>query len=438
MTGKLAVRRILQLWQERNSANSHTVRLIFGFSDEALLSSSTLVLMIYLARQLSIDEFGRFSLLYTGLLFATALQTALITQPHHIIYPDLGPHIRSAYTRRLIFVQLSLAIVIVLPLMATCVLMTGPSSYRYGLLALCVTILAYQMQEFFRRVLYSAQKSKAAFQNDLANVVLQTSAIVTLGWNSRLTMVSALLAMAASSTIAAIIGYVQTNDVSNDRDTACPLLEVIEMHWNHGRWLLSSSILGSARTWLYPIATAGMVGAGGVAAYRAIQTLLGPTGLLIRVLDTSCAPQVARVWSVEGPAGVKRFTAQLLLWTVPVIVAFAIVVLVWAPELLTLAFGRQYAEYALLARMMALANVVVFMQTPIVIGLRAMRRSQAIFISMTVSTAIGFTIGLSLIAGLGLIGLGITQIVTASVSLTILTLIMRNGSVWNVALSTGA
>ena len=67
-----------------------------GVADQALISLASFVTMVLLARGLSPEEFGSFTLVYAALLFAGSVQSALITQPHAVLAATRSG---SAYTR---------------------------------------------------------------------------------------------------------------------------------------------------------------------------------------------------------------------------------------------------------------------------------------------------------------------------------------------------
>ena len=57
----------------------------WAVADQLLISATNLATMVLLARGLSQEAFGSFTLIYSVLLFANSLQSGLITQPHNIL-----------------------------------------------------------------------------------------------------------------------------------------------------------------------------------------------------------------------------------------------------------------------------------------------------------------------------------------------------------------
>src|SRR5689334_17508749 len=74
-------------------------RSFWALADQVLISGTNFVTMILVARGLSKDAFGDFSLVYCGLLFANLLQTGLITQPHNVLGATRFGQGRRSYVR---------------------------------------------------------------------------------------------------------------------------------------------------------------------------------------------------------------------------------------------------------------------------------------------------------------------------------------------------
>ena len=55
----------------------------WAVADQLLISATNFATMVLLARGLSQEAFGSFTLIYSVLLFANSLQSGLITKPHN-------------------------------------------------------------------------------------------------------------------------------------------------------------------------------------------------------------------------------------------------------------------------------------------------------------------------------------------------------------------
>ena len=123
-------------------------------------------------------EFGGFTLIYSILMFANCVQSGLITQPHNIF----GANRRGAdyvrYTASTAAAQLVLALgFALLTLLAWLI----ARAYRWepgsSLPHLVLPLLAWQFQEFLRRVLYTEGRLTAVLVNDAISYGGQAVAI---------------------------------------------------------------------------------------------------------------------------------------------------------------------------------------------------------------------------------------------------------------------
>src|SRR5215213_1702813 len=58
---------------------------LYGLSDQAVISATSFVTLLVMARALSASAFGAFALVYMVLLFVNSVQSALVTQPHNVL-----------------------------------------------------------------------------------------------------------------------------------------------------------------------------------------------------------------------------------------------------------------------------------------------------------------------------------------------------------------
>src|SRR5678815_3258175 len=58
---------------------------LWALADQVLISGANFVTMLLAFRGMGEARFGEFTLIYTALLFANMMQSALITQPHNVL-----------------------------------------------------------------------------------------------------------------------------------------------------------------------------------------------------------------------------------------------------------------------------------------------------------------------------------------------------------------
>src|SRR5688500_7097536 len=183
---------------------------VWALGDQVLISGTNFVTMILAARGLHPEAFGAFTLVYSALLFANIFQSTLVTQAHNVLGAarsgaDYVRYTTSTAVSQLMIIAAEAAIAGAVAMLAW---LQGWEAAPM-LIALVPAIVAYQIQEFIRRVLYTEGRFTAAFFNDLLSYGTQTILIASL-WlagEGELTGPRILYIIATTTTIGAVVGF---------------------------------------------------------------------------------------------------------------------------------------------------------------------------------------------------------------------------------------
>lgn len=380
-------------------------RNVWALADQALISGTNFVTTILVARGLGDErQFGYFSNVYSGLLFANLLQTALITQPHNVLGTSRFGDDRAGYVRyttTTAYAQLLLAVIA-----AAAALLFVPVAHKLEwhterlLLALVPSIAAWQLQEFVRRVLYSESRTGGAFINDLISYGGQTVGIGILWWLGRLTAVNAMYVLAVTSAAAAAVGAVQLRHSLGGRFDLHAWIE----NWNFGKWLVGSELL----TWLssvqmYMYIAAAVVGAAASGELKAAQTLFGPARVIAFFLATVLPIQFAQALGAGGIRAMDRQLKSITMKLLPVMAAYCLLVAVFAGPLLAL-FGKGFAASRGVLELYSAVAFLTYVQMVAAAALTAKRETRFIFVGSVWGAVIAVAFGAMLIKLLGVYG----------------------------------
>lgn len=398
------------LWQRIHAHRTGITQTGWGLTDQALVSAANFVTMFLLARTLSPGSFGSFTLAYTALLFAGSVQFALIVRPHNVLAALRHNEEYARYTTSVVVGQLLLLGLIVVTAVAGLGLV-----YRLGwgvtpvLTALIPAIVAWQLQECFRRILYTEGRLGGALFNDLISYGGQIAGVVLLWKLQRLTGPAALSVLAVTSTVAAAVGVWQVRRSLARRFD----LRLLRENWTFGKWLLGATTGDWLSTQLYVYLAALLLGPAAAGALKAGQLILGPLNIVCSFLDSVLPVRFARAWSAGGGAALGRRLRAAYALTAPLVGGYCLVVAVAAGLLLRLLYGQTYAGYSTLLALTALFTFTSYLPRIVSAALQAQGISRPIFVAY---------VG----AGLTAIGLGVPSIALAGV----------NGAVIGMILST--
>ena len=387
---------------ERSGILRRLGKVPWAVADQLLISATNFVTMVLLARGLSREDFGRFTLVYEILLFANALQSALVTQAHNVLGATRRGEDYARYTTSTAIGQVLLATIAVLLSLAAwagaCV--AAPDAAPL-LLALAPSILSWQLQEFVRRVLYTEGRLTAAFTNDLISYGVQAVAIAALWQQEALTAPRALHALAATSAVAVFLGAWQICGSLACRADPSAFLE----NWNYGKWLAASAVVSSwlsAELFIY--IAAAVVGVAAAGILRAVTIVFGPTRVLAYVISSVLPIRFARMLADAGPSALRAELKTTYLLALPAMGGYCLLAAIFAEPLLRLLYREKYAGQASVLALYAVYTFIVYVAMIVNAALLANRQTRQVFSSHLYAGLISLPIGLITIVALGVHG----------------------------------
>ena len=211
-------------------------------ADQATFSGTNFALNVLLARWLTSEGYGSFSVAWSVCLILAAVHNALIIEPMMVVGPsDFGTRLGS-YLKRV--TKLNVATVFVMGLVAA-----GASVFyhdlavRDALSALGLALPGYLFLITCRREQYIIDRPIRAFYLSLAYAFLLSAALVALHSSGELVAWNAVLVTGVSLPVA--MWALFRRDLPFDfQPSPHTLAEISIAHWGYGKWLFASALLG--------------------------------------------------------------------------------------------------------------------------------------------------------------------------------------------------
>lgn len=384
---------------------------VWGLGDQALVSLTSFLMLVLLARVLSRDEFGAFVIINGALLFFNALQSGLFTQPHNVLGASLSGADYVRYTSTTLLAQLAFSFLLALLAVAGYLVSGWFDWPALLILAMAPATVAWQIQEFLRRVYYTEDRVRDAFLNDLISYGGQIVVTLLIWRVGLLTGPVAIYILAATSALAACVALWQL------RDRLAPVfdLELVRDNWRFGKWLFGANLVQSGRIQLHLVLIGDLISAAAVGIYRAVQNLVGPTHIMMNAMRSIAMPRAAAIHASDGlPAMYRYLTRVAILGLIP-IVLFLAVVTVMAERLLHLLYAGQYDGYAWLVWLFSIVYLLTYGCQVLTVVLSAMRVTRAVLVAEIVTVAAGLTVGLPVIWFFGIGGALVTDIIASAI-----------------------
>jgi O-antigen/teichoic acid export membrane protein len=353
-------------------------RNIWAAADQILISGGNFLVTVLIARALTPAEFGTFTLVYSALLLANIFQSTLITQAHNVLAADRAGRLYRRYTANtalgqllLVGVEAGLALVVT----GFAALKGWPATPL--LIWVAPLIVAWQLQEFGRRVLYTEGRFAAAFWNDCISYGGQVVVVAAFWYRGGLNGTTAMFAMVSTSAAAAALGAWQ---IRNSLELDLDLSALIE-NWAFGKWLVGGELLQwFASLQLYIYLTAYLIGTHAAGELRAAQTIFGPTRVFAFYLGSVLPIRFARALAQDGPRAVDELLMRTSLRVLPLLGLYCVAVAAFPALVLKLMFGSKYAGTPAVLSLYAFYAFMSYVQALLASALTARRLTRQIFL----------------------------------------------------------
>lgn len=324
-------------------------RANWAVADQAAISLSNFITVYLLARAMPLQDFGVFSLFFTAMMIAVALQNAIISQPHNVLGAKLVGQAYVQYTSALALLQLLLALAFGALAAMVGGLMVGALGLDMGrvIVVLGVAGAPWMTQEFVRRTFYTRSQTRAAFINDVLCYGLQLVGVAALVGRDALTTESVLLVMGGSSLIATALGAWQLRDsisASRRTYTRALLAKAWRDNWGFGRWLTARAALewfrSHGHTWMLAV----MLGPAAVGAYRAAYHFVNILNPIAMAVQSYLPSRSGAVLAEGGKPALARWLRRSFLVAGAAYSLIVVFVIAVSGQMLTLFYGDRFAD----------------------------------------------------------------------------------------------
>jgi len=345
----------------------------WALADQAVVSGSSFITGILLARFLGPETFGLFVLLQSVMLYVNSFQGALIFQPMMSSAPQLPEEARRPYLQGVFALQIMLTFGLV-TITALLALFADALFGFAGLqpsiiLALVAAMIAFQLQDWQRRYFFVEENARSVFFNDMIAYGGQTLLLLLASFNQRLDVASAFWIIAATAFAGFLIGF------SSDRlpPVFSQARSALREGWQAGRDYLAAwqfQLLGNQGVFLIG---AGVVGTQAVGGVRATQNIVGPINILFQVMENIVPIAAAKRYSKDGLPGLIHFLSRITVLGTLSLVPLLLLLSLFAHPLVKTLYGEQYLAFTSLVYWQAVYVFIQFYQRQVFFFLRTVK-----------------------------------------------------------------
>ncbi len=381
-----------------------------------VVSGSSFASTLILARSLDVTQFGRFWLGYTVITLMAAIQHGFMLQPLALRGSVLDDDDFARYAS--VHVILQAMFVTATAVLTGLVALTWEPLRPVGP-ALVVGTVAYELQVFCRRALYTRSRVGSALVNDGVSYGLQAVLFGVAHLTIGLTESRALWIVALTSFLAFLVGYRQLG--LRVRIPIGPVREVVHDDFQIGKWTGTVEGLAIVSTYAWPVILSAVASLRATAGFGVITQIFGPLRLFLRPFDNYYMAVTSRAVALEGTRGVNRILGRAILLFAPPYFVYLLAVGVFGPALLPVVFGEPYRDYAGAIRVFACAAALHLPATVLGAEIQARRLLHVSLIDVAAAAVLTYTVGIFLAIRWELVGVAVTQLLVALLQMGVLT-----------------
>ena len=423
--GKLA-----HLFRRANSNKGRVVRALgragkhgfWALADQGVASLGSFGIFILLSREFArrgtMDELGRFGMLFEWMWILNSVQGALIVYPLQVkgTVGDRATLARLAGAAVVLTLLLS-------PLVGGIALTVAGiiSTLSVGAWA-ALAAVTWQIQETTRRALMAELRFRDAIWGDAVRYLGHVGAVWALAGTGYFSLEGVFALMAAASALGAVVQIVQ---LKLKIGPAGEVLAFAREAWALGRWVLAGNASGLCTNVLYSANFYYWWGPTVVGIAFALSNLLRFTNPIMFAIASLITPHAARARAADGLRAAKRVLVKFATLGA-VILAPYLGTLMLVPVLCIRFFlaDPAYEQYWMILVLSAATQGLIYLGMTLGVFLNAIERNRRAFVGQVTYSGLYVVVGLPLTAIWGLMGAAVGGLVAA------IALVLVN--VWNV------
>jgi len=375
-----------------------------ALADQGMVSGSTFVLNLFLARWLGAEQYGAFAIAFSIFLFVSSFHNAMLLEPMSVFGP--GPYRNSLpeYLGQLVRLHFVVSGVLTGLMCVAAVILEGLDPRKLlapGFWGVSISIPFILFFWLWRRAAYLESKPHVAIRGAItyaASALTLMCVLEELHWLSSFSAF-AVLAVAGVAASLILIWYIRPQF----RSLGHSFSSILKQHWKYGRWVAVSAFFFWLNGNAYYVVAGSMLGMQNVAALRAIQNFVLPVIQFLVATSLLILPLASSWFNNQNRAIFRRNMGWITLGFTAGATIYSIAIVVFGHPLIGLIYRGRYTEFSYLLPWLALGVLLTAAAQGPMIALQAMQSPSEIFVGYVVG---GSTIlpGILLTRYYGLLG----------------------------------
>ena len=388
-------------------SGKHAKGALFSIADQSVVSLSNFLTGVIIARTMPPDQFGNYTLLWSGLLILFGFQNAFITGPLRVLgvkhFLDNG---KDFFKSQLILQLLLGSIFSILSAFILSVFYSFPIQL---VVVYCLCIFFLQLHELVRVIKFNILSIKSLFTMDLVTHALRLMLLVLAASLYTLSIKVSLLCILISSAVGSLL-FVDSGVFGKAK--ALSIVNSLKKNWKFGRWLGLESIAYTASAPVYLFLTALWIDTVSVAALYAVVNIMNLLNVLLTGITGYLTPIARKTYLDNNYLEWKKQLTISGIVLVVMSVAIWIVLSLYSEHVLSIIYSPAYGEYSYLVWILGLAYPFRSVNTVCSVAFKTAEMPEVGFYAQLASAIISIILVYPLITIFGLAGAALGLVAT--------------------------
>lgn len=260
---------------------------------QGLWSGTTFLVAIYLARHLSIEEFGGYAIVMAGKLFCISILGAVLITPLTVICGQTTDQILRQETLQGAIAALQIALaVLIIPIVSLAL-------WRWGQLAFSssIFVMGGVIVELQRRINFIQDATHRDFWGGAWTLGGSLALLAALKWVDHFNLSNVLTSLG----LIGLIWAIRSDWAHWVSVPPIKCLTVLKEFWRIGRWGIGSNLLGYVYSQASTFLTLGLIGVSGVATLELSRQLVAFVQIIMSGMANLWHPKLALIAKKDLP-----------------------------------------------------------------------------------------------------------------------------------------
>ncbi len=389
------------------------------FLDQIIVSGSNFLLGILLARNLGIEGYGQFALLWLIVLFFSSLQLSFIVSPMLTHGSKKSSFIIDRYLSNMVSLQLIFSLLLIICLYVFFeIAVFFNDKWNIGDLKLYIilTTLFFLFQDFIRRYFIIKVKYFKLLIIDTIAYLGQIVAIFYLIYTNNLNLKMVFLVLSLSFGLSFVIGFF---NIKKTKTKSLHRKLLFIKNWQFSKWLVYSAILQWGSGNFFILVAGAILGSTAVAVIKVMQNTMGVFHVLFIALENILPINFSKIYKKDGYHNMIKYFKLQIKYGIIIFSIFTSFIYIFKSDIINLFYGIEYVEYSYLLVGFFLVYMCIYITLLQKYVLRTLELTKVIFISYVITTLFAFLSSYTLITYFKingvLIGILFMQIITSMI-----------------------